>query len=34
VTRGADLLSTMTQLGDHKPSDIILWDVPPSEHRA
>jgi Mrp family chromosome partitioning ATPase len=34
VTRGADLLSTMQQLGDHKPADVILWDVSPSEHRA
>ncbi len=34
TTRGADLLATMQQLGEHKPADVILWDVPASEHRA
>jgi Mrp family chromosome partitioning ATPase len=34
VTRGADLLATMQQLGEHKPTDLILLDVPANEHRA
>ncbi len=34
VTRGADLIQTMQQLGEHKPTDLVLWDVPASEHRG
>jgi Mrp family chromosome partitioning ATPase len=33
-TRGSDLLTTMQQLGEHKPTDVILWDLPTHEHRA
>ncbi len=34
ATRGADLLQTMQQLGEHKPVDIVLWDVPTGERRV
>jgi Mrp family chromosome partitioning ATPase len=33
-TRGADLLATMQQLGEHKPADVVLWDVASNELRT
>ncbi len=31
ATRGQDLLAAMHQLGDHRPTDLVLWDVGPEE---